>query len=159
MTIFVDYELIATKRIEVADFAGDIETRLYSSGYEEEFQLEYVSYNQELPDMITCIYEDMTQCIEFCIPGSKEVIKMLIIVVIVFGVCWLPLQAYNIIYVTIPEINEFHYISIIWFTCDWLAMSNSCYNPFIYGIYNTRMLNIQSLPKTIFSDNFVVVYM
>jgi hypothetical protein len=31
---------------------------------------------------------------------------------------------------------RYRYINIIWFCCDWLAMSNSCYNPFIYGIYN-----------------------
>lgn len=65
---------------------------------------------------------------------------MLIIVVVVFGLCWLPLQLYNILYVTFPEINEYHFISIIWFCCDWLAMSNSCYNPFIYGIYNVSQL-------------------
>lgn len=65
-----------------------------------------------------------------------QVIKMLIIVVIVFGLCWLPLQLYNILYVTFPEVNEYQFIGIVWFSCDWLAMSNSCYNPFIYGIYN-----------------------
>ncbi|XP_020714575.1 RYamide receptor-like [Ceratitis capitata] len=70
--------------------------------------------------------------------NKKKVIKMLIVVVIVFGICWLPLQLYNILYVTFPEINEYHFISIIWFCCDWLAMSNSCYNPFIYGIYNEK---------------------
>lgn len=68
-----------------------------------------------------------------------QVIKMLIIVVVIFGLCWLPLQLYNILYVTIPEINDYHFISIVWFCCDWLAMSNSCYNPFIYGIYNVSI--------------------
>ncbi|XP_067647446.1 RYamide receptor-like [Eurosta solidaginis] len=70
--------------------------------------------------------------------NKKKVIKMLIVVVIVFGICWLPLQLYNALYVTIPEINDYHFINIIWFCCDWLAMSNSCYNPFIYGIYNEK---------------------
>ncbi|XP_017477504.1 PREDICTED: prolactin-releasing peptide receptor-like [Rhagoletis zephyria] len=70
--------------------------------------------------------------------NKKKVIKMLIIVVVVFGFCWLPLQLYNILYVTFPEINEYHFINIIWFCCDWLAMSNCCYNPFIYGIYNEK---------------------
>lgn len=67
---------------------------------------------------------------------------MLIIVVVIFGLCWLPLQLYNILYVTIPEINDYHFISIVWFCCDWLAMSNSCYNPFIYGIYNVSMIRL-----------------
>lgn len=61
---------------------------------------------------------------------------MLIIVVLLFGLCWFPLQLYNILQVTWESVNEYRYINIIWFCSDWLAMSNSCYNPFIYGIYN-----------------------
>ncbi|XP_063708779.1 RYamide receptor-like [Culicoides brevitarsis] len=70
--------------------------------------------------------------------NKKRVIKMLVVVVISFVLCWLPLQTYNILQVTYPTINEYRYINIIWFCCDWLAMSNSCYNPFIYGIYNEK---------------------
>lgn len=73
--------------------------------------------------------------------NKMKVIKMLVIVVILFGICWLPLQTYNILQATFPQINEFKYINIIWFCCDWLAMSNSCYNPFIYGIYNVNLVH------------------
>ncbi len=31
---------------------------------------------------------------------------------------------------------SFYYINVIFFTCHWLAMSNSCLNPIIYGVYN-----------------------
>jgi hypothetical protein len=31
---------------------------------------------------------------------------------------------------------RFEYINILFFLFHWLAMSNSCYNPFIYGIYS-----------------------
>lgn len=65
---------------------------------------------------------------------------MLIIVVLLFGLCWFPLQLYNILQVTWESVNEYRYINIIWFCSDWLAMSNSCYNPFIYGIYNVSNL-------------------
>lgn len=41
-----------------------------------------------------------------------------------------------VLQVTWPEVNEYQHINIIWLCFDWLAMSNSCYNPFIYGIYN-----------------------
>ena len=61
---------------------------------------------------------------------------MLVIVVVLFALCWLPLQAYNVLQDVFPEINKYRYINIVWFCFDWLAMSNSCYNPFIYGIYN-----------------------
>uniref|UniRef100_A0A1B0DCD6 G-protein coupled receptors family 1 profile domain-containing protein n=1 Tax=Phlebotomus papatasi TaxID=29031 RepID=A0A1B0DCD6_PHLPP len=68
--------------------------------------------------------------------NKKKVIKMLLIVVALFGVCWLPLQLYNILQATWPGINGYRYINIIFFCSDWIAMSNSSYNPFIYGIYN-----------------------
>lgn len=67
---------------------------------------------------------------------KKNVIKMLVIVVVSFCVAWFPLQMYNVLQVTWPEVNEYKHIQLLWFCADWLAMSNSCYNPFIYGIYN-----------------------
>ncbi|KAH8034104.1 hypothetical protein HPB51_020121 [Rhipicephalus microplus] len=32
----------------------------------------------------------------------------------------------------------YRYINVIWFCMHWLAMSNSCYNPFIYAIYSEK---------------------
>ncbi|KAL0266544.1 UNVERIFIED_CONTAM: hypothetical protein PYX00_009054 [Menopon gallinae] len=63
---------------------------------------------------------------------------MLVIVVALFGICWMPLQVYNLLQDIFPEINEYKYINIIWFCFDWLAMSNSCYNPFIYNYFNEK---------------------
>jgi leucokinin receptor len=77
--------------------------------------------------------------------NKKKVIKMLVIVVILFCLAWFPLQTYNILQVTWPAINEYQHINIIYLCCDWLAMSNSCYNPFIYGIYNVSKKNILDL--------------
>ncbi|CAK9816225.1 RYamide receptor [Anthophora quadrimaculata] len=70
--------------------------------------------------------------------NKMRVIKMFIIVVALFAICWLPLQTYNVFQYFNPEINEYKYIHYIWFFCDSLAMSNSCCNPFIYGIYNEK---------------------
>ncbi|CAL1529643.1 unnamed protein product [Lymnaea stagnalis] len=63
---------------------------------------------------------------------------MMIIVVCLFVLCWLPLQMYNLLHNINPLINHYHYINIIWFSSNWLAMSNSCYNPFIYGLLNEK---------------------
>lgn len=70
--------------------------------------------------------------------NKRKVIKMLVVVVGLFALCWLPLQTYNLLQGVLSEINEYRYINIIWFCFDWFAMSNSCYNPFIYAIYNEK---------------------
>lgn len=77
--------------------------------------------------------------------NKKKVIKMLLIVVILFCLAWFPLQLYNVLNVTWPSINEYRHINIIFLCCDWLAMSNSCYNPFIYGIYNVSKSQIDDI--------------
>ncbi len=70
--------------------------------------------------------------------NKKKVTKMLAVVVLMFGICWFPFQLYNFLQTVIPSINNFRYINIVWFCIHWLAMSNSCCNPFIYAIYNEK---------------------
>ncbi|XP_023939936.1 RYamide receptor [Bicyclus anynana] len=70
--------------------------------------------------------------------NKKKVIKMLVLVVALFALCWLPLQSYMLLQSFFPTINEYRYINVLFFCFDWLAMSNSCYNPFIYAIYNEK---------------------
>jgi leucokinin receptor len=36
---------------------------------------------------------------------GRQVIKMLVIVVALFALCWLPLQTYNVLQDVFPEIN------------------------------------------------------
>ena len=38
------------------------------------------------------------------------------------------------------NVFRYPYINIIWFCMHWLAMSNSCYNPFIYLLLNVSMV-------------------
>jgi len=70
--------------------------------------------------------------------NKKKVIKMLMMVVALFTLAWLPLQLYDVLNQIFPEINNYPYINIIWFCMHWLAMSNSCYNPFIYLLLNDK---------------------
>jgi len=75
---------------------------------------------------------------EIVLKNKKKVVKVLIMVVILFTLAWLPLQAYYIGAEIFPSINSFKYINILWFCAHWLAMSNSCYNPFIYVICHDK---------------------
>ncbi|XP_065284657.1 tachykinin-like peptides receptor 99D [Dermacentor albipictus] len=70
--------------------------------------------------------------------NKNKVIKMMVIVVVTFALCWLPYQTYNLLAEIYPAINSYRYINVIWFCMHWLAMSNSCYNPFIYAIYSEK---------------------
>lgn len=63
---------------------------------------------------------------------------MLALVVILFALCWFPLQTYNFVQFIFPSVNTFYYINVLWFSFHLLAMSNSCCNPFVYAIYNEK---------------------
>lgn len=68
--------------------------------------------------------------------NKKKVLHMMLIVVVVFSLCWAPWQSYSLTSIVYPAVNEWRYVNIMFFIFHWLAMSNSCYNPFIYGIYS-----------------------
>jgi len=69
----------------------------------------------------------------------KQVIKMLVVVVTVFAICWLPLHAFILLIDFRPDLTEYenisqkHFFVIVYSAVHWLAMSNSCVNPIIYG--------------------------
>jgi len=68
-----------------------------------------------------------------------QVVKMLVVVVTVFAICWLPLHAFILLIDFRPDLTEYETISqknffvVVYSVVHWLAMSNSCVNPFIYG--------------------------
>jgi len=74
---------------------------------------------------------------EVILANKRKVTKMLSIVVVLFGICWLPFQTFNFLSaVQVPL--SFSGVNYVWMACHILAMSNSCCNPLIYGIYNTK---------------------
>ncbi|XP_054162930.1 neuropeptide Y receptor type 5-like [Oppia nitens] len=60
--------------------------------------------------------------------AKRRRILMLALVVIVFAVCWLPLNVYYL-FVDLKILK--HDFNVFIF-CHWFAMSSVCYNPFIY---------------------------
>ncbi|KAG8449658.1 hypothetical protein GDO86_016338 [Hymenochirus boettgeri] len=66
---------------------------------------------------------------------KQKTFRMLSISVMAFAICWLPLQVVNLIR-DVDEnftILDKNYINVIQVTCHLIAMSSSCYNPFIYA--------------------------
>ncbi|EYB92032.1 hypothetical protein Y032_0198g1597 [Ancylostoma ceylanicum] len=70
--------------------------------------------------------------------SNRKLMYMLMIVVACFSLCWFPLETYLLLNEVRPEINGWKYINVLFFCAHWLAMSNSCLNPIIYGLYNNK---------------------
>ncbi|XP_070543941.1 neuromedin-K receptor-like [Ptychodera flava] len=68
--------------------------------------------------------------------NKRKIIKMVMALVLLFAVCWLPLQMYDLLKVVHSKILWYRNMNIIWFCFNWLAMSNSAFNPFVYGLIN-----------------------
>ena len=69
----------------------------------------------------------------------RKVIKILMVVVATFVLCWSPLQLYNLLAIASPSTRNFNteqqlnrYV-YLYFAFHWLAMAHSCLNPVIYS--------------------------
>jgi len=72
------------------------------------------------------------------IRSKRRVVKMMIVVVVIFAVCWLPYHIYFIASWHFQNLNQSPYIQELFLASYWLAMSNSMYNPIIYCWMNSR---------------------
>ncbi|KAH8326541.1 hypothetical protein KR067_010006 [Drosophila pandora] len=70
--------------------------------------------------------------------SKRRVVKMMIVVVLIFAICWLPFHSYFIVTSCYPAITEAPFIQELYLAIYWLAMSNSMYNPIIYCWMNSR---------------------
>lgn len=81
---------------------------------------------------------ELTEGQREAIRGRQRVVTMLITVTVLFAICWLPYHIYFIYIKYDPNIITHKYISNIYLTIYWLAMSNSAINPVIYAILSKR---------------------
>ncbi|XP_045525765.1 tachykinin-like peptides receptor 99D [Pieris brassicae] len=72
------------------------------------------------------------------VKSKRRVVKMMIVVVVIFAVCWLPFHVYFIVTSYYPDVVNYEYIQEIYLGIYWLAMSNSMYNPIIYCWMNSK---------------------
>ncbi|XP_041092087.1 probable G-protein coupled receptor 83 [Polyodon spathula] len=65
---------------------------------------------------------------------KQKSVKMLMLVVLVFAVCWFPLNCFSVLSSSkVISVNNTLYSAF-----HWLAMSSTCYNPFIYCWLNNK---------------------
>lgn len=82
-------------------------------------------------------------------PGAKSVKKeelerkrtrrtnrMLISMVVIFGASWLPLNLYNLVMDFFIQAATWKYANAFFFLSHAVAMSSTCYNPFLYAWLN-----------------------
>ncbi|XP_072156604.1 tachykinin-like peptides receptor 86C isoform X2 [Bemisia tabaci] len=72
------------------------------------------------------------------IKSKRKVIRMFIVVVTIFAVCWLPYHAYYIIIFHRRELSRSAYVHHLYLLFYWLAMSNAMVNPLIYYWMNRK---------------------
>ncbi|XP_041838261.1 tachykinin receptor 3a [Melanotaenia boesemani] len=70
--------------------------------------------------------------------AKRKVVKMMIIVVVTFALCWLPYHVYFIVTGLNKYLSKWKYIQQVYLSVMWLAMSSTMYNPIIYCCLNSR---------------------
>ncbi|ESO87472.1 hypothetical protein LOTGIDRAFT_79121, partial [Lottia gigantea] len=61
-----------------------------------------------------------------------QMIRMMITVVVSYALCWFPIHTVTIAGDHDQSIYNYPHMPVLWMLFQWLAMSNSCYNPIIY---------------------------
>ncbi|GAB6031555.1 hypothetical protein CHUAL_009320 [Chamberlinius hualienensis] len=62
--------------------------------------------------------------------------RMLIAMVAIFGFSWLPINVINLIEDVNMRVADWHYFTLLFFVSHAIAMSSTCYNPFLYSWLN-----------------------
>ncbi|XP_005748752.1 tachykinin receptor 3a isoform X1 [Pundamilia nyererei] len=70
--------------------------------------------------------------------AKRKVVKMMIVVVVMFALCWLPYHIYFIATGLNKFLSKWKYIQQVYLSIMWLAMSSTMYNPIIYCCLNSR---------------------
>ncbi|GBP28267.1 Tachykinin-like peptides receptor 86C [Eumeta japonica] len=69
---------------------------------------------------------------------SLPVVRMFVLVVVVFGLCWLPYHSYFVLVYHHQALASAPHAQHVYLAFYWLAMANSMFNPFIYYWMNHK---------------------
>lgn len=75
---------------------------------------------------------------QLAIRAKIKVVKMLATIVVLFGICWLPIHIFILVLDFNPSLEKEYRraLTILYIIIHWLAMANSFMNPIIYGFMN-----------------------
>ncbi|CAL8361890.1 unnamed protein product [Merluccius merluccius] len=87
-----------------------------------------------LPGETSCNQERWSQ-------RRRKTFTLLVASVLAFALCWLPLQVLNLLLDLDPDFHIMgkHYINVLQVCCHLVAMSSTCYNPFIYASLHSKV--------------------
>uniref|UniRef100_H2ZFB1 G-protein coupled receptors family 1 profile domain-containing protein n=1 Tax=Ciona savignyi TaxID=51511 RepID=H2ZFB1_CIOSA len=66
------------------------------------------------------------------IANNKKAVRMMMVVVVVFAICWCPYHLFFLADYIISDSYHWKQIQQVYLAVFWVAMSSSMYNPFIY---------------------------
>lgn len=71
----------------------------------------------------------------------RKTFTLLVASVLAFALCWLPLQVLNLLLDLDPDFHLIgkRYINVLQVCCHLVAMSSTCYNPFIYASLHSKV--------------------
>nr|6HLL_A Chain A, Substance-P receptor,GlgA glycogen synthase,Substance-P receptor [synthetic construct] len=72
------------------------------------------------------------------VSAARKVVKMMIVVVCTFAICWLPFHIFFLLPYINPDLYLKKFIQQVYLAIMWLAMSSTMYNPIIYCCLNDR---------------------
>ena len=67
---------------------------------------------------------------------TRRTNRMLMVMVLVFGLSWLPLNCHNLIQDFNDSYSEWAFVQLFFLASHLIAMSSTCYNPFFYAWLN-----------------------
>eukprot|EP00064_Thunnus_orientalis_P017700 superscaffoldBa00003832_g17786 len=97
-----------------------------------------VGADSGLWNIVHNLTESETDAAIGCVLKHLPVVKMMIVVVCTFAICWLPYHVYFLLHQFFPEMFEETFIQQVYLAIMWLAMSSTMYNPIIYCCLNDR---------------------
>nr|XP_008527826.1 PREDICTED: substance-P receptor [Equus przewalskii] len=92
----------------------------------------------EIPGDSSDRYHEQDVLVVSPVSLSRQVVKMMIVVVCTFAVCWLPYHIFFLLPYINPDLYVKKFIQQVYLAIMWLAMSSTMYNPIIYCCLNDR---------------------